>query len=46
MASFNPGLGFLPASTVRATETVAFEAVFQSRSGFSPCFDIPHDDVR
>jgi len=36
---FNPGLGFLPASTTPGVLGQHSNAVFQSRSGFSPCFD-------
>jgi len=38
---FNPDLGFLPASTDERCEAVAIGCPFQSRSGFSPCFDVP-----
>jgi len=37
--SFNPGLGFLPASTRLTGHGPADAVEFQSRSGFSPCFD-------
>jgi len=39
--SFNPGLGFLPASTGSASRCRQRRGGFQSRSGFSPCFDRP-----
>ena len=37
--SFNPVLGFLSASTLRALRSLGRRIEFQSRSGFSECFD-------
>jgi len=37
--SFNPGLGFLPASTETLKNRSTSQETFQSRSGFSPCLD-------
>jgi len=39
LPSFNPGLGFLPASTRLFSRIASRASQFQSRSGFSPCFD-------
>jgi len=39
-AGFNPGLGFLPASTNQPPPSSPGPVEFQSRSGFSPCLDL------